>query len=155
MTPNTLPHASSDEAFYPLASVSTDMFEMHDKFDIHDAVENLTIEQLNKFLDFRFDFLQEEIDEGRKAIAEKNPEEIVDSLVDLIVVAVGTLDLFGVNFDEAWYEVLRANMSKEVGINSNRKNELGLPDLIKPKEWQAPSHEGNHGFLPVLFEDIE
>ena len=137
--------------FTPLRSVSNDMSEMHHQFGVHEAVKNLSQEQLKKFLEFRFDFLQEEINEGRKAIAEANPEEIVDALIDLTVVAVGTLDLFWVDFDKAWLEVLRANTSKEVGVNANRPNELGLPDLIKPEGWTAPSHEGNHGIIAHAF----
>lgn len=134
-----------------LASVSQDMLNMHKKFGVHDSVKNLTIKQLNEFLSFRFDFIQEEIDEGRKAIVEKDSEEIVDSLIDIIVVAVGTLDLYGVDFDKAWNNVLRSNMSKTVGSNPNRPNKFSLPDLIKPADFVKPNHTDNHGFLPSLF----
>ena len=37
--------------------------------------------------------------------------------------------------------------SKEVGRKETRPNPLGLPDLVKPEGWEAPSHEGNHGKL--------
>jgi len=39
-------------------------------------------------------------------------------------------------------------MTKEVGEKPERPNPLGIPDLIKPEGWQAPSHEGNHGLIP-------
>jgi len=77
-------------------------------------------------------------------------EEIVDGLIDLCVVAIGTLDAFGVDPYKAWDEVLRANMAKEVGVKPTRPNPLGVPDLIKPDNWEAPSHEGNHGKLNDL-----
>jgi hypothetical protein len=35
-------------------------------------------------------------------------------------------------------------------VRESRPNPLGLPDLIKPEGWEAPSHEGNHG----KFNDI-
>ena len=74
-------------------------------------------------------------------------EEIVDGLIDLCVVAIGTLDAFGVNANKAWDEVLKANMNKRVGVKETRPNPLGLPDLMKPADWKAPSHEGNYGKL--------
>jgi predicted HAD superfamily Cof-like phosphohydrolase len=110
-------------------------------------------EKLKKFLEFRADFLQEELDETRKAIAEGDPEEIVDGLIDLCVVAIGTLDAYNVNAHKAWDEVLKANMAKEVGVKPSRPNPLGVPDLIKPEGWEAPSHEGNHGSLPNVFKE--
>ena len=38
-------------------------------------------------------------------------------------------------------------MAKQVGVKPGRPNPLGLPDLMKPEDWKAPSHEGNHGKL--------
>ncbi len=38
-------------------------------------------------------------------------------------------------------------MAKERGIKPERPNPLGLPDLIKPAGWVAPSHADNHGLL--------
>ena len=74
----------------------------------------------------------------------------MDGCIDLCVVAIGTLEAFGVDAHKAWDEVHAANMAKEVGVNSSRKNDFGLPDLIKPKSWENPSHEGNHGRLSEL-----
>ena len=77
----------------------------------------------------------------------KDNEEIVDGLIDLCVVAIGTLDAFDIDANKAWDAVLKANMKKEVGKKETRPNPLGLPDLVKPEGWEAPSHEGNHGKL--------
>ena len=107
-------------------------------------------EKLKEFLDFRVKFLEEELGETRKAVAENDPEEIVDGLIDLCVVAIGTLDAYGVDPYKAWDAVLQANMAKEPGVKEGRPNPLGLPDLMKPEGWTAPSHEGNHGILPTL-----
>ena len=41
-------------------------------------------------------------------------------------------------------------MRKNVGVKSTRPNPLGLPDLIKPVGWEAPSHEDNHGLLSQI-----
>jgi len=129
-----------------------DINEMHAKYGVHEWVEsektNGDWSRLNKFLDFRLKFLQEELDETRAAaIMDKNPQEIVDGLIDLCVVAIGTLDAFGVDAQKAWDEVHTANMAKERGIKESRPNPLGLPDLIKPEGWKGPDHGDNIGCL--------
>ena len=91
--------------------------------------------------------VQEEVDETNEAIEQKNPEEIVDGLIDMCVFAIGTLDAFGIDAHKAWDEIYNANMMKEVGVKEGRPNPLGLPDLIKPDNWKNPSHKGNHGSL--------
>lgn len=105
-------------------------------------------EALDKYLEFRLKFLNEELRETEAAFANKDAEEIVDGLIDLCVVAIGTLDAFGVDANKAWDEVLRANLSKEPGVKPERPNPLGLPDLIKPEGWVGPSHKDNHGNFP-------
>lgn len=125
---------------------ATDIHDMHTKYGVAEWVK-ANPDKLQQLLHFRIAFLKEEFDETFKAVGERDPEEIVDGLIDLCVVAIGTLDSFGVDAEKAWDEVLKANMSKEVGIKPERSNPLGLPDLIKPEGWTAPSHEGNHGIL--------
>ena len=132
-----------------------DIHEMHEKYGVGDWMGhrelNNDIELIQQFLDFRIKFLKEELDETAKAVQEKDPEEIVDGLIDLCVVAIGTLDAFGVDAHKAWDEVLKANMAKEVGVKEERPNPLGLPDLVKPEGWKGPSHEGNHDLLAHTF----
>ena len=127
-----------------------DIVDMQSKYKTHNWVANADVEKLKAFLEFRVNFLQEELEETRTAQKDIDSEEIVDGLVDLCVVAIGTLDAFGVDPYKAWDTVLEANMAKEPGIKVGRPNPLGLPDLMKPEGWTAPSHEGNHGILPTL-----
>ena len=123
-----------------------DIALMHSKYGVKQWVAD-NPDKLEELLHFRISFLKEEYEETFKAAGEKDPEEIVDGLIDLCVVAIGTLDAFGIDSEKAWDAVLRANMSKEVGVKETRPNPLGLPDLIKPEGWTAPSHEDNHGKL--------
>ena len=127
-----------------------DIHEMHQKYGVHEAVDAMDNETLRKYLTFRINFLQEELDELKDN--QDNPEEIVDALIDLCVVAIGTLDAFNVNGHAAWNEVHRANMQKKVGVKETRPNPLGLPDLVKPEDWVGPDHSNNHGFLKNLVE---
>ncbi len=123
-----------------------DIAEMHDLYQVREWVA-ANPEKLNDFLDFRLKFLQEELRETEEAVEAGDAEEIVDGLIDLCFVAIGTLDAFGVDPYQAWDEVFRANMSKRVGVKESRPNALGMPDLVKPEDWVGPSHEGNHGLL--------
>ena len=80
---------------------------------------------------------------------EKNDEEILDGLVDLVYVAIGTVIYFGYHnqrfktdnvtiFEEAWERVHRANMLK-IPVKSAAESKRGTEfDLIKPKGWQKP-----------------
>lgn len=127
-----------------------DISLMHAHYGVNEKVKAFDKEKLKQFLEFRMAFLDEELMETEKAVSENDAEEIVDGLIDLCVVAIGTLDALGVNSYDAWNRVLAANMAKQVGVKPSRPNPLGLPDLIKPEGWEAPSHAGNHGLLTRL-----
>lgn len=139
----------NDTGEFPINDWVSDIFEMHKKYGFHDWLEeNRNNPELMKhLLKFRLRFLEEELNETHKAFYANDPEEIVDGLIDLCVVAIGTLDLFDIDSRDAWDQVHSANMSKRRGIKEGRPNPLGLPDLVKPEGWKAPSHKDNHGDL--------
>lgn len=127
-----------------------DIAGMHAHYGVNEKVVDFDKDKLKQFLNFRMSFLDEELTETKNAVRNNDAEEIVDGLIDLCVVAIGTLDAMGVDSHAAWTQVLRANLAKEVGIKPERPNPLGLPDLIKPAGWKAPSHAKNHGLLTKL-----
>ena len=138
-----------------------DIGDMHTKFGVNDWVATKLqagdVSTLREFLKFRIDFLKEELQETETAVESYNPEEIVDGLIDLCVIAIGTLDILNVDAYQAWDAVHAANMSKEPGVKPSRPNKFGLPDLIKPTkethgyDWIPPSHDTNHGILNKLW----
>ena len=85
-----------------------DIQDMQYKYGVHKWMHDNREQpdNLRKYLEFRIDFLREELD-----------------------------------------ETVRANLSKEVGVKPERPNPMGLPDLIKPKDWEGPDHSDNHGKL--------
>tara|TARA_Y100000385_G_C12886308_1_gene547979 strand:- start:313 stop:723 length:411 start_codon:yes stop_codon:yes gene_type:complete len=129
-----------------------DIRDMQFKYGVHKWIHDNRheAEKLRSYLEFRIKFIREELMETEAALTNDDAEEIVDGLIDICVVAIGTLDAFGVDPYKAWDEVLKANLNKTVGVKPERPNPLGLPDLIKPEGWEGPSHEGNHG----KFNDI-
>jgi len=135
-----------------------DIADMHTKFGVNTVIRKLNKADLAKFLKFRVDFLQEELDEMIAASEDpdyKKPDargdDIVDALIDICVVAIGTMNAFDVDAHTAWARVHSKNMEKNAGVNPNRPNELGLPDLIKPAGWTSPTHADNVGLLSKLF----
>jgi len=130
-----------------------DIAFMHKKYGVGKWVATASPYDLKKFIDFRLDFIEEEFEETQKAHFEEDAEELVDGLIDICVVAIGTLEAMGVDANKAWNQVFYANMLKQVGVKPERPNPLGLPDLIKPADWKAPSHQGNHGIIANSFSD--
>jgi hypothetical protein len=131
-----------------------DMQDMHKKYGVDkwmDTEKHSDWSRLNKFMDFRIKMMQEELDETKTAFKNGDAEEVVDGIIDMCVFAIGTLEVFGVDANKAWDQVLKANMSKEVGIKEGRPNPLGLPDLVKPEGWEGPTHKGNHGNITDSF----
>lgn len=126
-----------------------DIYMMHNRFGVREWFDKNKDNKdlMDKYLKFRLSMCKEELDETLDAVEAKDPEEIVDGLIDMCVFAIGTLDVFGIDANEAWDRVYKANVSKDVGVKEGRPNPFGLPDLIKPEGWEAPSHEGNHGDL--------
>lgn len=145
-----------------MRTMPNDIHEMHEKYAFHTSIEKMDSKTLGKLLEFRLNFLQEELDEAKEAAETlynpaKSSEDalmaadgVVDAMIDLIVVALGTLDAYNVDAQLAWDRVLTANLQKEVGIKLSRPNPLGLPDLIKPEGWEAPTHLDNVGMLPLI-----
>jgi hypothetical protein len=123
-----------------------DIAMMHEHYKVHPVIDTFEEDKMRELLQFRIRFLEEELNELKTA---KSPDDVVDALVDLCVVAIGTMDIMGVDPYKAWDEVLKANMKKKVGIKESRPNPLGLPDLIKPAGWVGPSHEDNIGRLTL------
>lgn len=129
-----------------------DIETMHEKYNVKEKIKQLSPEMLREFLKFRINFLAEEFNELGQAINSSpiDAEETVDALIDICVVAIGTLDLFDIDSNKAWQQVYVANMNKEVGVKASRPNPFNLPDLVKPNGWTPPNHSDNHGLLKNL-----
>lgn len=146
---------------------ANDIAMMHHKFGVREWFEKNkgNKELMKKYLTFRLNMCLEELLETAEAadlelafnedgnfafvgdVETVDAEEVVDGLIDLCVFAIGTLDVFGVDANKAWDAVYEANMAKSPGVKPGRPNPFGLPDLLKPAGWTAPSHEGNHGSI--------
>ena len=69
----------------------------------------LSSEKINKL---RISLINEELDEFKEAIKNKDLKETVDALTDILYVTYGAGHAFGVNLDKCFDEVQQSNMSK-------------------------------------------
>jgi predicted HAD superfamily Cof-like phosphohydrolase len=127
-----------------------DIKNLNRYYKIYQFINKASDNEKLHYLEFRAKFIQEELNELITAIENDEADEVVDALIDIIVIALGTLDAFDVNIKKAWKRVHHANMQKKIGVKDTRPNPLGLPDLVKPEGWQAPQHFDNVGKLNFL-----
>ena len=90
---------------------------------------------------YRLEFIQEELDELYGAHQDRNLEEALDALVDIMYVVLGTAWLMNLPIMDAWDRVHHANMQKERVVTntdprSKRHHHL---DIVKPDGWIPPN----------------
>ena len=93
----------------------------------------LSTEKINKL---RVNLIEEELDELKQAIKEKNIKEVADALTDILYVTYGAGHAFGINLDKCFEEVQNSNMSKLDKDGKHIYNEQGKvmkgPNYFKP-----------------------
>lgn len=93
-------------------------------------------------MDFRLKFMQEELDEVRSSYFDNDIAGVADGLVDLTYVAVGTAELMGLPWDDAWNAVQAANMAKVRAVPGKIEGKrVAKYDIVKPVGWMAPDIE--------------
>ena len=97
------------------------------------VTSSLSTDKINSL---RISLINEELEELKQAISEKNLTEVADALTDLLYVTYGAGHAFGINLDKCFEEVQNSNMSK---LDDNGKpiyNEHGKvmkgPNYFRP-----------------------
>ena len=94
---------------------------------------NLSTEKINLL---RISLINEELEELKKAIDDKNILEVADALTDILYVTYGAGHAFGINLDKCFNEVQQSNMSKLSKDGKPIYNDSGKvmkgPDYFKP-----------------------
>ena len=112
-----------------------DITSFHEKFDLKPKPYH---EQDNRYHNYRVNFMEEELDEYCQAYEQDDQAAMLDAIVDLVYVAVGTAYLYGWNFPEAWRRVHEANMQK-IKVTSAADSKRGhSSDIKKPPGWKTP-----------------
>lgn len=121
-----------------------DITDFHEKFGLaYNGKPRILPDSMSLF---RIAFMTEELTEyvnSHKVVEQSIPhflDHALDSLVDLVYVALGTAYLHGFDFDEAWRRVHHANMLKVRATSSTESKRNSTLDVIKPPGWMPPSH---------------
>ena len=88
-----------------------DIDRFHKKFGF-EKNNKVGIPEDAELVNFRTSFLMEELSEYTNAIVKKDTAEVLDALVDIVYIALGTAWLFNLPFEKAWKEIQAANMKK-------------------------------------------
>ena len=90
----------------------------------------------DKTMQLRLDLIKEELGELEEAMKTKNLKEVADALTDILYVTYGAGYAYGVDLDQCFKEVQRANMSKLGKDGKPIYNEQGKvmkgPNYTKP-----------------------
>ena len=90
----------------------------------------------DKTMQLRFDLIKEELNELEDAMKTKNLKEVADALTDILYVTYGAGYAYGIDLDQCFKEVQRANMSKlgEDGkpIYNDQGKVMKGPNYTKP-----------------------
>jgi len=86
----------------------------------------------------RLKHLGEELHELRHGVAVGDEAEVIDALVDLVYVALGTAHLCGFPFMKVWDAVHAANMKKIRAARACDSKRGSTFDVVKPKGWRKP-----------------
>jgi predicted HAD superfamily Cof-like phosphohydrolase len=89
-----------------------------------------------KITSLRYDLINEELDELKEAMDNKDIKEVADALTDILYVTYGAGHSFGINLDNCFKEVQNSNMSKlgEDGkpIYNDKGKVMKGPNYFKP-----------------------
>ena len=100
--------------------------------DVKDT-SSLSTDKINSL---RISLINEELEELKQAMSEKNLTEVADALTDILYVTYGAGHAFGINLDNCFEEVQKSNMSKLGKDGKPIFNDTGKvmkgPDYFKP-----------------------
>ena len=100
--------------------------------DVKDS-SSLSTDKINSL---RISLINEELEELKQAMSEKNLTEVADALTDILYVTYGAGHAFGINLDKCFDEVQNSNMSKLGEDGKPIYNEAGKvmkgPNYFKP-----------------------
>lgn len=120
-----------------------DVGDFHRKFDLRASdVEPGPVDFSRALIDFRIGFLQEELDEFKEAVDDRDQVGMFDALLDLVYVAMGTAHLLGYPWQEGWDEVHRANMTKLRATAAEQSMRNSTLDVVKGPDFVPPDIAG-------------
>lgn len=111
-----------------------DVNDFHNLFGFE--MRKIGEEPNSNLLNFRLKFMAEKLEQVNVAMGRKDMAEVLNSVVDLTYVALGTAWLLNLNFPLAWVYVHDANMKKERAVGASEQGSDF--NIVKPDGWKKP-----------------
>jgi predicted HAD superfamily Cof-like phosphohydrolase len=125
-----------------MGSNYADVGAFHEKFGLRHGPKDVGPAEISdELLQFRLNFLKEELQEFEDGSKVMDHAMMADALVDLVYVALGTAHLFGYPWQRLWNDVQRANMAKMRATAASQSARNTAFDVIKPEGWTPPRTE--------------
>lgn len=100
--------------FYKMSSNFQKVLQFNKAFGIktYTEIQHDIFDKDPKLVQYRLDLIEEEVNEFKQAIKDKNMTEILDSIGDIMYVVLGAATAFGFDADKVYDIVHNSNMSK-------------------------------------------
>jgi predicted HAD superfamily Cof-like phosphohydrolase len=93
-----------------------------------------------KLVAYRLALIEEEVQELRDAIKEKDFTETIDALADILYVVYGAATAFGFNADKAYDIVQKSNMSKLCETEQDAQETVRRYQTEVPQRYDSPAY---------------
>lgn len=93
-----------------------------------------------KLVAYRLALIEEEVQEFKDAIKDKNMTEILDSVGDILYVVYGAATAFGFNADQVFQIVQDSNMSKLCKTEEDAQETVRLYQTEVPQRYDSPAY---------------
>lgn len=118
------------------ADIINDTMEFQKKYGLHDPSVYGFLETGK--MNVKLSHLKEEMDEILKAYESRDLNEFCDGILDLVYVAVGTLNLMNMPVESLWNDIQIRNMQKIRATKETVGKRGSTFDVIKPEGWTGP-----------------
>lgn len=105
-----------------------------------------------KLTSYRLSLIQEEVDELKEAIDNKDFVETIDALSDILYVVYGGFTAFGINGDDAFDLVHKSNMSKLCKTENEAQETVNWYKQHESSRYDSPEYRrSNDGIHWVVY----
>ena len=93
-----------------------------------------------KLVNYRLSLIEEEVQEFKDAIKDKNMTEILDSIGDILYVVYGAATAFGFDADQVFQIVQDSNMSKLCKTEEDAQETVRRYQTEVPQRYDSPAY---------------
>jgi predicted HAD superfamily Cof-like phosphohydrolase len=104
------------------------------------SVQHEIFDKDPKLVQYRLDLIEEEVDELKQAIKQKDMTEVIDALADSLYVVLGACASFGFDADEAFDLVHKSNMSKLCKTEDDAQETVRRYQTEVPQRYDSPAY---------------